>query len=498
MTYSQLPIVEAEVRDLQLDLKNYRFPIDQPTENAAMNYLFAAHDVMSVARIILRDGYIDNELPFVVSEGGRLVILEGNRRLSALRALLDPSLVPSHQTDLERLRRRYPIEAADLPETIRVMRFTSREDAAPTLARLHIGDSKKSWSLDEQAKFVLAQLTDGVTAEQLREQLPAIKDVVRLIRMGRIRQMLLSVDFGDSTLNDYVQGDGLSMSSFEYAYRNPEIQSAIGISFDKNGDLATRPSTSLQEAALARLLRGFKTGELNTRRGLKRDSEDFRKLLSEMNEANPIPESSAPGNGGHEDSDTSKHSRGSRSTDSKAESAKNGDSSTRDSRSSRGEQEDVSRRGPNNPETKRNVDCSGIDESMIPLTLKHRIRELRRIDVVEFPAAATMLIRSVLEAVIKEHYGIKQGSQATGALSDVMARVTGDYGKNGQLAHAISTVNRTNRGASTVPGTGEWFNLVIHSVNIGVDAKQVHEAWRVVFPLVRFLLQSQYSPTPAP
>lgn len=177
MAYSQLPIDEAPVGDLKLDLSNHRFPVDQPTESAAMNYLFAVHDVMSVARIILRDGYVDNELPLVVRENEHLIILEGNRRLSALRALLDPSLVPSHQTELDRLLRRYAPEARELPETIRVMCFPDREAAAPVLARLHIGESKKAWSLDEQAKFVRAQLTVGVSVEVLKEQLPAIKDV---------------------------------------------------------------------------------------------------------------------------------------------------------------------------------------------------------------------------------------------------------------------------------------------------------------------------------
>jgi hypothetical protein len=167
MAYSQYPIEEAAVRNLRLDVSNYRFPINQPTESAAMNYLFAAHGVMDVARIILRDGYIDNELPLVIEENRNLIILEGNRRLSALRALLDPSLVPSHQTELTRLLRRYAPEAADLPDKVRVMRFPDRESAAPVLARLHIGESKKAWSLDEQAKFVLAQLTDGVDVEVL-------------------------------------------------------------------------------------------------------------------------------------------------------------------------------------------------------------------------------------------------------------------------------------------------------------------------------------------
>lgn len=500
MAYSQYPIEEASVRSLRLDVSNYRFPINQPTESAAMNYLFAAHGVMDVARIILRDGYIDNELPLVIEENSNLVILEGNRRLSALRALLDPSLVPSHQTELARLLRRYAPEAADLPDKVRVMRFPNRESAAPVLARLHIGESKKAWSLDEQAKFVLAQLTDGVDVEILREQLPAIKDVVRLIRMGRVREMLKEINFDDPDLEEYAASDRLAMSSFEYAYRNSDIQSAIGIAFDDNGNLASRPSLAAHVGALARLLRGFKNGELNTRRGLKPGTEEFENLLAEMH-GDPAETSEAHDPG----SDNSKASTNAVGRRSATEPGPQVSSSGGPSGKSTGEhrpqpptQYEAPRRGLNNPETKKNLDFSGIDETPLPLPLKHRVRELRRIDVVDFPAAAVMLIRSVLEAAIKEHYGVKSGKEATGMLSSVMTRVTADYGKNGQLAHAISTINRTGKGTSTTPGTGEWFNLVTHSVNVDVNAKQVHEAWRIAFPLVRFLLNSPPSSSQTP
>ncbi len=495
MAYVQFPIDEVSVEDLVLDVSNYRFPVDQPSEGAAMNYLFAADGVMEVARIILRDGYIDNELPLVVEETNGLVILEGNRRLSALRALLDPSLVPSFQTELERLLRRYAPEVADLPKVIRVMRFPDRESAAPVLARLHIGESKKAWSLDEQAKFVLAQLTDGVTVEALKEQLPAIKDVVRLVRMGRVREMLRGVPFSDRSLADFATGDQLAMSSFEYAYRNSEIQRVIGIAFDDAGQLATTPSTPAHIAALTRLLRGFQAGELNTRRGLRPGTDDFRRLLADMRGDSTGDVAGPPTQGGEESADLDPPSEGGAQAEDGPHDV--GGGQREPSADTALASEDASGlgdgtkpgRGPNNPATKKSLDLTGIDETQLPVTLKHRVRELRRIDVLQFPAGAAMLMRSVLESAIKEHYAIRTGPSVAGTLGSVMTQVTADYGQHGHLTHSISTINRTKRGASTTPGTGEWFNLVAHSVNIDVKQEQVHEAWRAVFPLVRFLLQ---------
>ncbi|WP_133150824.1 hypothetical protein [Frankia canadensis] len=465
-----------------------------------MNYLFVAHDAMSTARSILREGYVDNELPLVVKENGRLVILEGNRRLSALRGLLTPQLVPAFQSDLEALLRRYPLEAEDLPETVRVMRFPNREAAAPVLARLHIGESKRRWGLDEQAKFVFAQIGNGVSVKELKEQLPAIKDVVRLIRMGNVREMLIQIDYRDPSLAAYAAGSDLAMSAFEYAYRNAEIQTAIGISFDSSGNLTTRPSTSAHVAALSRLLRGFLAGELNSRRGLKPGTQEFSDLLTAMREASlpaSLEQSDSAGSSVTDDNpsrETSSDSPPVKPTENPSANANRatgrGNGGTPAAKSQPADTSDSNspRRGPNSPETRRTLDFSGIEEEHLPLPLKHRLRELRRVDVVEFPAAATMLMRSVLEASIKEHYGLKHGPAATGTLGDVMKTITADYEKVGHLSHAIATVNSTKKGASTTPGTGMWFNLVAHSVHIDVDSRQVHQAWRLVFPLVRFLL----------
>ena len=162
------------------------------------------------------------------------------------------------------------------------MVFPSRVSAAPVLARLHTGEPKKGWSLDEQAKFVFAQLTDGMTVSDLKNQLPGIKEPVRLIWMGRMRELLTMTKFRDRAIAEYSLSTALKMSSFEYAYRNSDIQSALGISFDDQGNLASRPSTSTHVAALERLLQGFKAGEFNTRRGLKPGSEDFKKLIAEL------------------------------------------------------------------------------------------------------------------------------------------------------------------------------------------------------------------------
>ncbi|MCS3843521.1 hypothetical protein [Microbacterium sp. AK031] len=523
MAYQENPIEHVSVQDLHLDVTNYRFANAMPSESAAMNYLWAEQKVDEVARLILRDGYVDNELPIVVRENNQWILLEGNRRVSALLVLHTPTLAPAHQTEVEQLKKRFAIEAASLPSSIRVMVFANREAAAPVLARLHIGQPKKAWNLDEQAKFVLAQLTHGTSIDQLRAQLPAIKDIPRVVRMGRVRERLLTTTFSSAEVTSFVQGTKLAMSSFEYAYRNPQIQKLIGLEFDSEARVAKWATSDSEIRALEKLLDAFRTGEINTRRGLKAGTPEYDELIRAMKGSSA---SSAPDDAGESDSSNDKPKPGDSSpaketTDSEnshepptspveeddsGESERGGGTdgglSTQPSDPASDDTSDAheainapseddgesTRRGPNAPDTKANVSLNGIDESTLPLPLQHRMRELRRINVVEFPAAAAMLVRSVVEASIKEHYGSSNGLLATGTLGDVMQIVTADQKGNGQLAHAISQLNRTKKEASHAPGTGQWFNLVTHSVNLDISGQDVHTAWRVVYPLVRFML----------
>ena len=65
--------------------------------------------------------------------------------------------------------------------------------------------------------------------------------MVRLIRMGRVREALLSTNFTDADIAAFAAGQELKMSVFEYAYRSREIQPLMGFSFDQDGNVTSRP-----------------------------------------------------------------------------------------------------------------------------------------------------------------------------------------------------------------------------------------------------------------
>lgn len=73
-----------------------------------IQYLFQHDKAAEVADSIARRGYFPNEPLLAVPDDGRLIVVEGNRRLAALKALRDSSLLDApYQGQIERLVRRY-------------------------------------------------------------------------------------------------------------------------------------------------------------------------------------------------------------------------------------------------------------------------------------------------------------------------------------------------------------------------------------------------------
>lgn len=496
VAYEPMPIIPVSIEKLALDLDNYRIPTHSADEAAAMKYLFASEDVLEAARLIIRDGYFDNEVPIVVADADKYVVLEGNRRVCALKALKEPGIEPDHEGDVRALLKRFAVEAENLPDEIRVFVAPDRGFAAPHVARLHTGVPKRRWTRDQQANYYFALLGPTTNVEDVKAAYPDV-DVVRFIRMAVVRRMLSKAPFKDHSLRLYAASSAdLRMSSFEYAYRNKDIAEAIGVSFDRDGFLLPRAKTAEQIGAaldgqtleaLEYLLGRFRAEELNTRSPeFRKDTPEHADLVSRLlgvvdpnasssdAAADVGPADPAPGGLAGEDEVDSEDVQGEEA--SSPDPGQDQDGTPPASRS----------RGPNHPATKDKLDLSGIDYSGLPVNLKERYFELRKISVKELPAATAMLLRSILEITTKHHFG-QAGAAQSGDLGEVFKSVTAAYSSVKSLK---APINAIQSGGVNKPGSLQWFNVVAHSADIVVTSDDVRNAWKAINPVLRRLLQA--------
>src|SRR5665648_169734 len=96
---SQWPEVHLEVlKEVRLDPQNVRLEIaDAKVEADIIEDLFVNEDALGLVEGICKVGYLTHETPVVLRRRGKYIMVEGNRRLAALKAIQNPMLVPDYQ-----------------------------------------------------------------------------------------------------------------------------------------------------------------------------------------------------------------------------------------------------------------------------------------------------------------------------------------------------------------------------------------------------------------
>ena len=180
------PTKRVAVTNLHLDPKNPR--LGRETQARApreiVQYLFEHDKAAEVAESIAGRGYFPNEPLLVINEDGRLVVVEGNRRLAALKALREPGLLEGpKQRQLERLSRKI----TDL-QTISIVPITiapNRRSTDRQIAGRHIGTPVLAWQAENRASFILDKLQEGYSNEELQDQLGFLPSDIQAARQTR-------------------------------------------------------------------------------------------------------------------------------------------------------------------------------------------------------------------------------------------------------------------------------------------------------------------------
>lgn len=157
-------IVDIPISDLLLDPENPRFKDVPKTQQEAARDLAEKHGdhVIELADDVVKFGLDPTTLPAVVASGGtrqRYKMLEGNRRLLAIKALETPTLISGvlpaglskRLTDLSKAYAKNPIQS--MPCVL----FETEKEAEHWIIIRHTGANKGvglvTWGTDEQERY---------------------------------------------------------------------------------------------------------------------------------------------------------------------------------------------------------------------------------------------------------------------------------------------------------------------------------------------------------
>jgi hypothetical protein len=180
MAQDQIEDLSPDV--LLLDLENPRFGlIDAQDQEEAVAILAERADLRELWNSINERGFEPFEPLVAFPDGaGRYIVVEGNRRLAAVKSLRDPALAATLRVTSPTMSKR----ASDTTGTLPVMVVSQRDDADDYIGFKHI-NGPSTWGSLAKAKFAI----------KLFEKLPAnggenrIQQLSR--RLGDSRQLIL-------------------------------------------------------------------------------------------------------------------------------------------------------------------------------------------------------------------------------------------------------------------------------------------------------------------
>ncbi len=256
------------IDDLQLDVRNPRMDLDPPTQEAAEDYLIDFEDVSELVQSIGNSGWQDYEPLIVIADGDKLTVLEGNRRLAALRVLTDQELQSRRRINVP------PEWTAAAPDTVRVKIVSSREEARDFIGFKHI-NGPHTWDSMAKARFATDWLDDpgAPTLEEISLRLGDRNNTVRRLVNGyRVLEQAKGegIEFGQP-------GRPISFSHLYTGISYPSFRAYLGLPGDASSVFASDPVPDSHDAQLVNVLLWL-YGKHNSAPSVRSQNPDLTKL----------------------------------------------------------------------------------------------------------------------------------------------------------------------------------------------------------------------------
>ncbi|WP_321823602.1 ParB N-terminal domain-containing protein [Pyramidobacter piscolens] len=141
------------IEKLRLDPLNPRLPTNYQNarQEDVLRFMLEDEGILELMKSIAESGYFASEPLLVAPYGdGDYVVVEGNRRLTALKLLKDPAQAPIRQRSIQEI---CDSMQAPLPEFVPAIVYSSREEILECLGYRHI-TGIKSWGALEKARYL--------------------------------------------------------------------------------------------------------------------------------------------------------------------------------------------------------------------------------------------------------------------------------------------------------------------------------------------------------
>jgi ParB-like nuclease domain len=232
--------IDIPVLNLEFDYENPRLPTTRRGGNAedVLRYMITEGKVTDLMQSIAEQGYFGGE-PLLGIQGvkGKYTIVEGNRRLAALKLLNNPSVAPTKRNTVQEIVE----EAKEIPKSVPVIIYKKRDDVLEYLGYRHI-TGVDDWDPLAKARY-LKQVAQKHLKTPFDERLRILAKLIGS-KADYVKKLLLGYALYEEIRdNDFYDIPHLDEESLEFSllttavsYKN--IADFIGMNEDAfNGNL---------------------------------------------------------------------------------------------------------------------------------------------------------------------------------------------------------------------------------------------------------------------
>lgn len=484
--------------ELHLDDRNVRLEnTDNKVEADLLQDLFTNENVMELVSGIAAIGFLTHEYPIVVKRRSRYVVVEGNRRIAALKALQNPMLVPAFQSRIKEVVGTIPKATLKSLAHVRVKVAPNQEQANQLIAALHTGTQRRAWTPARQAAFFHAQIEAGRTYDELVTRYPTV-EVAKFVFRSHVLRLVQNTALDEAELNDYVASPAWrrSSSTIERIYEKREFLDITGIRME-SGVFTHSLAPDQVKALVTVIVRGIKDGNLNTRTINKVDSVRWRQLMNDLRQAIGVPDTSpgggTPGGSGGSGGSSTTSGSGTGSGGGGAAGATSGGGGSSAGRGTGGGSKKA-------PQKQRNfIQVNLTVPSSYSVALDKHYQELTVHDIQKMPNTAYLALRAILEKTIKQFAEAKGVDIATAVNAKGYVQLQHSlewfeqYATANGLKALVQPIRKVRSGktlnyGSNYSSTKDAMDAANHNHKFLVSPTEVLDLWDAIEPLLRELL----------
>ncbi|MFL5330320.1 MAG: hypothetical protein ACJ8C4_15575 [Gemmataceae bacterium] len=286
MDLSQWKKLPIKVATLELDPLNPRIPslVAAPTQRDIVAHLIAHEDVYELAKSIAEfGGLYPNESMIVVEEGGKKVVVEGNRRLASLKLLISPDLAPD--AAIGKFRALTHNISQQAIEKVEVVLAPSRTAAARLIVARHTGDVVKRWSRAQQAKYIRTLVAGDQTIEQVAAEVQMTSGEIRNFLRTDTMIQLAQVSRISDDVRQALDEKAFSVTTLERLIQSTAGQKHLGVKFDSDGNAVGEFSADEFKKTYGRIITDIAKTKIDTRK--LNSNADIESYLSKLGKDGP-------------------------------------------------------------------------------------------------------------------------------------------------------------------------------------------------------------------